>query len=129
MSYNTKQKEIIINTIKKYEKEFTIKEIYNELNGNIGLTTIYRMIDKLASDGLINKEIKSNNITYYQYLERCDKENHFYLKCDNCGDIIHVDCDCIEELSIHITKKHNFSLKDNIIINGLCSKCKNKRGD
>lgn len=123
MSYNTKQKEIISDALKKHKKEFTIKEIYNELDGKIGLTTIYRTVDKLVGDEVINKYIGVDNITYYQYLEKCDKDNHFFLKCEKCGGIIHVDCDCIEDLSNHISLIHHFLLKDNIIINGICSNC------
>ena len=123
-NYKTKQKDIIIDDIKKHTDEFTIKDIYNELDGKIGLTTIYRLINKLVSDGCINKSIGKDNVTYYQYLEECSKENHFYLKCDKCGTLIHVDCDCIEELTNHIHKDHKFiPNKENIIINGLCSKC------
>ena len=121
--YNTKQKDKILDTIKKHKSEFTIKDIYKELNEEVGLTTIYRMIDRLVIDKVVNKYIGIDNITYYQYLEECDKDNHFFLKCDTCGNIEHVDCDCIEDLSTHIEKNHKFFLKDNIIINGVCKKC------
>ena len=124
MKYNTKQKDMILDVIKKEQKEFTIKDIYNSLEGAVGLTTIYRLVDKLVIDGLLDKHISKDNITYYQYLEECDKENHFYLKCDKCGSMIHVDCDCIEELSDHISSKHKFKLnKEKIIIGGICNKC------
>ncbi len=127
MTYNTKQKELIINVIKKQKKEFTIKDIYNELKGNIGLTTIYRLINKLANDNTLVKEINKDNITYYQYLEHCNENNHFYLKCNNCGNIIHIDCDCIIDLFNHINKEHNFiPNKENIIISGICNKCQEK---
>ncbi len=127
MKYNTKQKDIILDAIKKEKKEFTIKNIYNSLDGVVGLTTIYRLVDKLVIDGLLDKHISKDNITYYQYLEECDKENHFYLKCDKCGSMIHVDCDCIEELSHHISSEHKFKLnKEKIIIGGICNKCMRK---
>ncbi len=122
--YKTKQKDLIINEIKKQNHEFMIKDIYNELNGKVGLTTIYRMIDKLVGEGLLNKTIGENNITYYQYLEKCNHENHFYLRCEKCGNIIHVDCDCITELMSHIAKEHEFKINnEHIVINGICSKC------
>ena len=124
-SYNTKQKDLILATIKNYDKEFTVKDIYNKLNGLCGLTTIYRLVDKLVSEGRINKYINKNNITYYEYLEECSMKNHFYLKCNNCGIIEHVDCDCIEDLSNHIIKKHDFLLShDHIIIKGICKNCR-----
>ena len=125
MSYNTKQKDIIIDLIKKQKHEFTIKDIHEKIKDTVGLTTIYRVVDKMISEGTINKYINENNITYYQYLEKCEEENHFYLKCEKCGTLIHVDCDCIGELTNHILVDHEFMLnKEHIIINGLCKKCR-----
>ena len=84
-------------------------------------------MDKLVIDGILHKHISKDNITYYQYLEECDKENHFYLKCEKCGNMIHVDCDFVEKLESHITEEHKFKLnKKMIIINGICSKCVGK---
>ena len=123
-SYNTKQRELILNTIKKQTKEFTIKDIYKEVKKEAGLTTIYRLIDKLVNDNIIRKTLEKDNKTYYQYLEKCEEENHFYLKCDKCKNMQHIDCDCIKDLSNHILKNHKFKTnKENIIINGLCNKC------
>lgn len=123
-SYNTKQKDVILNAIKHQKQEFTIKDIYNQVKDKTGLTTIYRLVDKLVLDGRLSKYIGKDNNTYYQYLEECDEDNHFYLKCEHCGDIVHIDCDCIEDLSIHIFKKHKFKPnKEHIIINGVCEKC------
>jgi len=124
-TYNTKQKDIILEKIKKHSHEFTIKDIYEEVKDSVGLTTVYRLVDKLVEEGTINKYIDKDNITYYEYLEECDCHNHFYLKCENCGEMIHVDCDCIEELSNHIVKEHDFKLsREHIIIKGLCKKCR-----
>ena len=96
-SYKTKQKELLLSIIKNQKREFTIKDIYNQVKDKTGLTTIYRLIDKLNNAGLLNKYIGKDNVTYYQYLDKCSHENHFFLKCTNCGNIIHIDCDCISE--------------------------------
>ena len=123
-SYNTKQKDIILNAIKHQKQEFTINDIYNQVKDKAGLTTIYRLVDKLVLDGRLSKYFGKDNTTFYQYLEECDEDNHFYLKCEHCGDMVHIDCDCIEDLSSHIFKKHKFKPnKDHIIINGICEKC------
>ena len=124
MSYNTKQKDLILDIIKSKNKEFTVKDIYEDLDKKVGLTTIYRLIDKLILDGLITKNV-SDNITYYQYLEKCEHDNHFYLKCEICKEVKHIDCDCINELYDHIKNEHKFNLnKEKIIINGICNKCR-----
>ena len=126
MSYSTKQKDMIINVIKNKDKEFTIKDIYNELD-NVGLTTVYRLVDKLVEEGSIRKNISKDNTVTYEYLEKCDHDNHFYLKCDKCKRLEHVDCDCIDELYNHINKNHKFKLnKENIVINGICEKCEKR---
>lgn len=125
-TYKTKQKNIILEIIKKEEKPFTIKEIYEKIKG-VGLTTVYRLVDKLVEEGIIDKYIGKEGKNYYQYLEKCEKSNHFYLKCEVCGSLTHVDCDCIEKLSLHITKNHKFKpSKNKIIIDGKCYKCKEK---
>ena len=124
--YNTKQKELILETIKNSNKEFTIKEIHEQVKDSTGLTTIYRLVDKLVEEGLLDKRIGNDNNTYYQYLGVCDCSNHFYLKCIECGKLIHVDCDCIKDLSNHILNEHGFvTTKEHIIINGTCSACTN----
>ena len=125
IKYNTKQKEIILKIIKKQNKEFQIKDIYEKAQDNIGLTTIYRLIDNLTKENIIKKTIGKDGKNYYQYLEKCQEENHFYLKCNKCKKITHIDCDCIKELSEHILKKHKFNTdKKNIIISGICEKCR-----
>ena len=122
--YNTRQKELILNTIKKQKKEFMIKDIYDSLENNVGLTTIYRLVDRLVDDNVLTKTIGNDNTTYYQYLGECENENHFYLKCEKCGNLIHIDCDCINGLISHISKNHNFKVNNKqIMINGICKKC------
>ena len=122
--YVTKQKDTIISTIMNQKYEFTVKDIYKQIKEYAGLTTIYRVIIRLANEGRLKKYIGKNNITYYQYLEECDAPNHFYLKCSCCGSIFHIDCKCIENLSKHIFKEHQFKLaKEQVFIDGMCDKC------
>ena len=123
MTYNTKQKGNILNTIKSFNHEFTVKELHDKLD-SIGLTTVYRLVDKLVEEGTIKKTIGKDNNTYYQYLGVCEHKNHFYLKCEKCSKLEHVDCDCIINLWDHINKEHGFNpSNDQIIIGGICKKC------
>ena len=122
--YNTRQKEIILNVIKQQYKEFTVKDIYNQVKDSSGLTTVYRFVDKLVVEGILKKRVGDNNNLYYLYLENCDRDNHFYLKCDKCGKLIHVDCNCVNDLFKHIFDKHGFISKDKqVVIDGVCNNC------
>ena len=126
-TYNTKGKEAINTAIKHFSNGFTIKELKDYLdsnNSNIGLTTVYRIIDSLENDRVIKKYYDENNVAHYKYVNDCTSGNHFYLKCIKCNKIVHVDCECINDLKTHIYKQHKFLLDaKNIILEGLCSSC------
>ena len=123
MTYNTKQKDIVLEKISKLENGFTIKELYNMLDNEVGLTTIYRIVNRLENDGCIAK-IGNDNEARYQYTGKCNKKNHFYLKCNKCGTLYHVDCEYADKLSKHILEDHSFNISnEHIIINGECNKC------
>ena len=123
-NYKTNQKEKILSVIKELEYDWTIKDLYKRLDG-VGLTTIYRYINSFVLNGTISKNIGNNSITYYRYLNECKEDNHFYLKCDSCGKLEHIDCDCIKDLTKHILKEHEFTTnKDHIILNRICKKCR-----
>lgn len=128
-SYNTRTKEIVNEEIKYFNNGFTIKELKESLdkkNIKIGLTTIYRTLDKLEEDGIVKKYFDENNITHFKYVNDCSSERHFYLKCIKCDKMYHIDCSCIDELSIHVLRQHKFSIDTrNIILSGICNDCKN----
>ncbi len=126
-SYQTKQKSELLSCIQKQVGEFTIQDLYEATSGSIGLTTIYRYIHQLIDERKILSMKQENQMVYYQYLESCNCQNHFYLKCEKCGQLIHVDCDWVEELVHHIQKDHQFQLnREHIIMNGICQKCLKK---
>lgn len=126
-NYNTKGKEIINSAVKEFSNGFTIKELKDYLKENnqeVAQTTIYRIILQLENKNIIKKYYDENNVAHYKYVKDCASENHFYLKCIKCNTITHIDCDCINEFSMHVHKRHKFLLDTkNIILEGLCSNC------
>ena len=127
MTYNTKQKDIIINyLIKNKDKCLTINQIYNYINKNnkIGLTTIYRFLNKLESESLIKKYTDKKEATY-QYINNVECKNHIHLKCLKCNQIIHLDCNEAIKLSKHISDEHKFIIDSTIF--GLCKECQNEK--
>ena len=126
-AYNTKTKQLVLEEVKKLNS-FTANDIFKSLDENnthVGLTTIYRSLDDLESKGIITKYYDDSKKAYYKLIENCQSVVHFYLKCAKCNKIEHVDCECIEEFKEHILNKHRFSPNfENIVISGLCNKCK-----
>jgi Fur family ferric uptake transcriptional regulator len=123
VNYTTKQKESLLEYIRTLNKDFDAKDIYEGMNKEVGLTTIYRYLDSLVEENLLEKDTCNKKVKY-RYLEECKCENHFYLKCRNCNRLFHIDCDCLNELYEEIRKEHDFMIDHrNIVLSGLCGKC------
>ena len=126
--YGTRQKELILAIIQSMDHEFTVREVFDSIPDATSLTTVYRLVDLLVEEGIVNKTVGSDGNIYYQYIEKCDC-NHFYLKCEKCGSLTHVECDFVNDLEKHILKDHKFQLnKEQIIMNGICFDCCKKEG-
>ena len=132
-SYKTRQREVILNyLVENKNNHVTVGKIsdFLESNGNhVGVTTIYRHLDKLLEQGLVKKyTVDGTTSACFQYSgdeERCDF--HYHLKCNKCGRLIHMDCSRISELCRHIMKSHGFSVDlCRTVFYGVCQDCKEK---
>lgn len=129
-SYNTKQKTAIMQCIKKAEdKHFTVDSLCEMLANcgeTAGRTTVYRFVEKLSDEGVLQKFVMpSGESACYQYVgEHNDCHEHFHLKCEKCGSLIHMECDEFESLGTHIKNHHGFSMNPlKTVIYGICERC------
>ena len=115
----------MIKNSKKFVKADEIEKHLKNKNISIGLTTIYRFLNSLEKQGKVRIELREHT-KYYQYIsEECN--NHYHLQCKKCGKLIHLHCDEIEELKVHIAKKHDFEIDSMATIIGICSECQEGR--
>lgn len=127
MTYNTKQKDIILNYLKENkDKCLTSNEIYDYLkkDNKIGLTTIYRFLNKLENENLIKKYNDKKEATY-QYIDSDECKNHIHLKCMKCNCVIHLECNEATSLTKHIQDEHNFNIDSTIF--GICKECQDEK--
>ena len=125
MTYNTKQKETIENHVKSKTADFSVKEICQELaEDKISQATIYRTIDQMSEQGKLKKSATNHGETRYQYLDDCDENGHCYLKCNQCGQIEHIDCKIVSKLAQHVEDEHGFiASPHDMILAGTCKNC------
>lgn len=133
INYKTKQKTAIMRCIKDFgDGHFTIDVLCEALSKNgetVGRTTVYRFLEKLSLDGVVQKfKLSSGDSTCYQYVgEENHCHEHFHLKCEKCGKLIHIDCTELNLLATHIKKHHNFLLDPlKTVIYGTCEECTEK---
>jgi Fur family ferric uptake transcriptional regulator len=122
----TKQREIVFETILKYNNHLSAEDIYNILNKeypnmNIGIATIYRALAfleevNLISSIAINKDGKK--------FESNDKQHHDHLVCIKCNKIIEFVDDDIEQKQKQIANDFGFKLLDHTMyLYGICENC------
>ncbi len=134
-TYKTKQREELIGYMEKHRGvHVTVQEIcdYFHRKGNsIGMTTVYRQLERMVDEGLVNKYIiDANTPACFEYIaDDKDHEEHghdtcFHCKCESCGKLIHLHCDEMEKIKSHLLESHEFTLDPKrTVFYGLCKEC------
>ena len=127
--YKTKQRSLIEDVLKNSHGEHLtvdmIAEKLNESGNNVGITTIYRCLERLVGENKVHKfSAQAGQSACYSIISDELCHEHFHLKCTSCGRLIHIDCGHFEELTEHIKKAHSFKI-DNFksVLYGVCEDC------
>lgn len=129
MGYKTKQGEVLLDYLKRLDGQHAnAAQIAAYLSGKVGLTTVYRQLDKLTAQGVVKKSVIAGEAACYQYVGGEEiNYRQFHLVCLKCKKLIHLDCSEFEQLCGHIYAEHDF-LPDPLCtsIYGTCRSCLEK---
>lgn len=134
-AYKTKQQDLLLSYLKEMQgKHFTAEDVRAHFEAkkiSIGIATIYRQLEKLVAEGKIQKYfIDDHSAACFEYAgEACNAgEQHFHLKCELCGRLIHLECDELKELGGHLKTEHGFVINPlRTVFYGICIDCANKQ--
>jgi Fur family transcriptional regulator, ferric uptake regulator len=91
-----------------------------------GLTTVYRSLDLLVMQGLVQAVELGDGEKRYELIEA--GEHHHHLICGNCKDSIHLDHCLVDDLDSMIKSKYGFEVTAHILeIFGTCKRCNEKK--
>lgn len=128
--YNTKQRLLILNyLIEARALHVTADDVFEHLKsqGNcVGKSTVYRYLDKLVIEGRLRKFYIEDGVNAcYQYFDLNEEcSSHYHLKCFECGALLHVECNLLDEIYQHVSSKHNFQIDNTkTVFYGLCEIC------
>jgi Fur family ferric uptake transcriptional regulator len=129
--YHTRQGQRILDYMKSLRgAHVTISQIvrhFEDMEDAVGQTTIYRHLENLAAGGKIRKYILGGGksaCACYQYIDEVKCRDHFHLKCEICGDLIHADCDLLDKVERHLLRSHNFRINLlKTVFYGTCKNC------
>jgi Fe2+ or Zn2+ uptake regulation protein len=124
MQRNTIQRQIILETLKKFHTHPTVEELYAEIQKShpaISKTTIYRNLRQLVQGG------QAGNVALPNDAERFDQrtDRHYHFQCKSCGALYDVDINYLEEINERVREKYDFQVDaHDIIFKGICMRCK-----
>ena len=129
-NYNTKQRDEIVEFFNQHRgKCFTAKELIKSGELSSGEATVYRALSKLTNQGIL-KRFTDGDAACYQLNESEACTSHFHLKCEQCGRLIHMDCDFLTDMKRHIENAHGFNVDiGKTVIYGLCGNCTEEKGN
>ena len=121
----TRQRAAIAGLLDTLDEFRSAQELHDELRQrgeNIGLTTVYRTLQSMASAGLLDTLRNDTGESVYR---RCSDHHHHHLVCRSCGSTVEVGDREVEEWAAEVAAKHGFSnVSHTIEIYGTCSDCR-----
>ena len=100
--YKTKQREILLGYLETvpgvHITASDVCEYFKAQGAKIGQSTVYRQLEEA---------------------EVC-----FHCKCEKCGKLIHLHCDELEDIRVHLEQEHHFKMDPlRTVFYGLCDQC------
>ncbi|MGN1412116.1 MAG: Fur family transcriptional regulator [Oscillospiraceae bacterium] len=126
--YKTKQREIILKYLKENSNDhINADELAEHLknSGNpVGKSTIYRYLDRLCCENMVRKFISPDGKSSCFQIIKDECHYHYHFKCIKCGELLHIKCSSLDNVSTHIQNEHGFKIDlSQTIIYGYCKKC------
>ena len=129
-TYRTRAQEELLSFLKttpgQHHTAVEIKEHFAEQKNPISMATIYRQLEHFVHEGSVRKYVVGpGECACYAYVEDQQCESHFHCKCDVCGRLIHLDCDELREIQIHLLEHHGFAWDTGkTVFYGICDQCR-----
>ncbi len=120
----TRQRAAIAALLENVDEFRSAQELHDELRrsgDNIGLTTVYRTLQSMATSGLVDTLRTDSGESVYR---RCSAHHHHHLVCRACGATVEVAGGAAETWAAEVAREHGFSdVSHTIEIFGLCGEC------
>lgn len=126
--YHTEQREQLLTFLRTHaDRAYTAEELAEQLGGSPALSTVYRLINRLAEEGDVRRLYRDGSRRFlYQATggEAC--RSHLHLQCTACGRLIHLDDDTSEAMR-QMLDTADFEVDEGrTVLLGHCRTCRGK---
>ncbi len=119
----TRSQELILTLLKTLKRSISAQDIYLELRNSdhsMGLATVYRSLDVLKREGVIQVRTLTNGESIYSAIQ----EDQHHLTCLECGVSIPINECPVHQLEQELQKSHTFKIYYHTLeFFGLCDRC------
>ena len=133
VTYMTRQQREVLRCLENCADGACAAELTEQLHregARVGLTTVYRQLERLEQQGLVHKVVTDQGARYQYCSGAHSGRDCFLLKCERCGRIEHLDCSHLGELYSHILAEHHFRINPRrTLFYGLCQRCSGEDGE
>ncbi len=135
--YKTKQRDRMISYLEtvpgQHITAFDVCEAFRQDGAPIGQSTVYRQLESLVGEGILNKYIiDEKSPACFEYVRSASHQGPgtcFHCKCEKCGRLIHLHCEELEEIRSHLLGEHGFRLDPRrTVFYGICEACQQAEG-
>jgi Fur family transcriptional regulator, ferric uptake regulator len=121
----TRQRAAISALLENLDDFRSAQELHDELRRRgegIGLTTVYRTLQSMATAGLVDSLRTDTGEAVYR---RCSDQHHHHLVCRACGSTVEISGGEAEVWAAEVARAHGFSdVSHTIEIFGVCGDCR-----
>ena len=110
------------------ETDFTVEKLWHELrrsNPHLGRATVFRAVEKLAGQGLLNRIDFPDGSHSYRV---CGDAHHHHITCVQCHRIVDIDiCPPLDQLDF-IARQTDFTIEGHsLTVFGVCADCRKQK--
>jgi Fur family ferric uptake transcriptional regulator len=130
-AYNTRQGEAVLTYISAHgDSDITVEQLaahFAATGISIGMTTIYRNLEKLERRGQVRKVVVDGMPgACYRYVGGT-RSDSLRMRCDACGRLYTLDCDEANKFEEHVQYAHRFCIDPvKTVFYGRCGACQEK---
>ena len=133
--YNTQHRQEILAVLAEQKRHLSARELADLLDARglkLSVATLYRQLEHLVEEGVLLRSTPvGERKAYFELQDHAHCEHACYhLKCEGCGELIHLNCNDFDALTQHLLSSHGFKLDlRQSVMFGLCEHCQELEKD
>lgn len=128
-SYKTRQRQAVSEFLSSHSDRYlSVDDVFGLMRAQgmgVGRTTAYRTLESLASEGSVAKVVApGGGESRYRLIDSAHR-GEGQLVCLDCGRVLPLDCEMLQEFYQHVESDHGFKIDlSRTVLYGLCETCR-----